>query len=140
MNHEPTVTVTAVPNHHALVLRWAAWINEFDVPAAFHEMTAALDRASLPLHVIVDLTQNPNLPLATTISETVSGPFMHPMMGQWLVVGSNRRAEIVARTVTAIGLRTNINWFDDMAEAMAFLETLEAREAAQRIPSFEGID
>jgi len=134
-----TVTIAPLEGHNALLLRWEAWINEFDIPAAFHKLTAALDQASLPVHVVVDLTRNPNLPLATTINETLSGPFMHPMMGEWVVVGSNRRAEIVARTVTAVGLRTNNRWFDDVSEAMVYLEALEATQAARRIATFEGV-
>jgi len=139
MNTLSTVAVAPLEGRNAIVLRWDAWIDEFDVPAAFHGLTAELDRASLPVHVIVDLTRNPNLPLATTINETLSGPFSHPMMGEWLVIGSNRRAEIVARAITAVGLRTNIHWFETLADALAFLETLEAHEAARRTPAFDGV-
>ena len=90
MEHSSSVLVEPVDGHPgAYWLRWDQWVAEIDIRPAFHALTRALDEARAPVNVIVDLRANPHLPLQTTISETISGPFLHRNMGRWLVVGSN---------------------------------------------------
>ncbi len=125
MDIQPTVRVEPVDGSlNAYRLIWEERVHEADVPAAFHALTAILDKAAAPVHVLVDLSRNPNIPLAATTQETLSGPFRHPRMGEWLVVGTNWRAKMVADVITKVGLRTNIHWFDAEADALAFLERL----------------
>jgi hypothetical protein len=128
MEHRHTVTIEPIKDHpNALRLNWERWVVEADVRPTFHELTHYLDEAFAPVNVLVDLTSDPRLPLQTTISETISGPFMHPNMGMWLVVGTNQRAQIVANVITLVGLRDSIRWFESEAEALAFLDQLEGR-------------
>ena len=125
-NHE-TVIVEPVKDHpDALWLRWAPYVAEADIRPAFHELTRRLDEAHSPVQVLVDLRQNPRLPLQTTIFETMNGPFLHPNMGLWLVVGTNPRAEIIATVITRVGRMDSILWYKTEAEALRKLEALEA--------------
>jgi hypothetical protein len=129
MEHRPTVFIESVDNHPTAVwLRWERWVVEADVRPAFHEMTHRLDTARQPVHVLVDLRADPRLPLQTTISETLSGPFMHPNMGEWLVIGTNARAHFVADMITRVGRQNSIRWFQTDTEAF---EHLSGREASQ---------
>ena len=112
----------------AFWLRWASYVAETDVRPAFRNLTRLLDVAHGPVHVIVDLRNDPRLPLQTTISETMSGPFMHRNMGRWLVIGSNNRAAIIAAVITKVGRIDSIFWFETEEEALAHLATLEGEQ------------
>lgn len=127
MDHKSTVTIEPIDAYpNAVRLRWERWVVEADVRPAFHELTRRLDIARQPLNVIVDLSADPRLPLQTTISETISGPFAHPNMGVWLVVGTNQRAHFIADMITRVGRQDSIRWFQTEAEAIEFLSGLEA--------------
>ena len=115
--------VTGYPG--AYWLRWSSYVAETDIRPAFHQLTHLLDEAHDPIHVLVDLRRNPRLPLQTTISETMNGPFMHRNMGMWLVVGKNPRAEIVATVITKVGRINSILWFATEQEALRKLAELE---------------
>ena len=121
-----TVRVFPVADHpEALWLQWDADVNADHVAPAFRRLTAALDEATIPVNVLVDLRQNPALPLTITIQETMTGPFLHRMMGQWLVIGTNWRAQVVANVITKTGIRKNIHWFETEEEALTFLTEVE---------------
>jgi len=125
--NDNTVRVMAVPGHPcAIWLQWDAKINPDHIPPAFDQLNTGLDSAEHPVHVLVDLRQNPTLPLAITMHEALSGPFTHPRMGIWLVIGSNQRAQIVANVITKAGFRKNIQWFETEEDAFARLEELES--------------
>ena len=129
MEHQPTVVVEPVEGHPgAFWLRWSSYVAESDVRPAFQKLTRLLDDAHAPIHVLVDLRSNPRLPLQTTISETMSGPFMHRNMGRLLVIGSNSRAEIVGAVITKVGRLNSISWFQTEEEALSCLATLEGEK------------
>jgi hypothetical protein len=130
MDHQPSVTVERVEGYpHAVRLKWERYVVETDIRPAFHQLTRFLDEASQPINVLVDLRSDPHLPLQTTISETLSGPFLHKKMGLWLVVGFNQRAEVVANVISAVGPRDTIRWYKTEAEALEHLSQLEERYA-----------
>src|SRR5688572_30105678 len=97
METNATVRVEPVEGYiNAYWLRWDREVKEADIAPAFHKLTAALVAADGPVYVIVDLRQDPNMPVATTMQETMAGPFRHENMGEWLVIGKNWRAEMIA--------------------------------------------
>jgi hypothetical protein len=128
MEQKRTVRVERVEGHpKALCLRWEQRIVESDIHPAFHEMTKFLDEAGQPVHVIVDLRADPNLPLSTTIFETLRGPFSHHNMGQWLVIAENARAKVIANIISKVGIRDSIHWFNTEDEALEHLTQIEAK-------------
>lgn len=134
MQAHSSVTVEPVEGHPAAFwLRWSSYVAESDVRPAFRALTRCLDEANTRVHILVDLRSNPRLPLQTTISETMNGPFLHKNMGTWLVIGRNPRAEIVASVISRAGHVNSIVWFKTEQEALRHLETLEA----QKIPAWD---
>jgi len=126
--NEETVRVIPVGGHPGtLWLQWEAEVNPDHVPLAFEKLNAALDAAISPLNVLVDLRNDPVLPLTITIHETITGPFRHRNMGKWLVIGKNWRAQVIASVISKTGLRENILWFDTEQEALIRLDELEAQ-------------
>jgi hypothetical protein len=74
MENAQTVRVFPVSAHPgAWWLQWEAEVNPDHVPSAFAKLTAALDAAASPVHVLVDLRKDPVLPLTITIHGNYSG-------------------------------------------------------------------
>lgn len=122
MENQPTVRIEPIEGYPgARRLFWETHVQEVDVKPAFEALTAILEKAEAPVHVLVDLTRDPNIPLGITTMETLTGPFRHKKMGEWLVIGTNWRARMIADVITKVGLRQNIHWFDSEADALAYL-------------------
>jgi hypothetical protein len=125
MSDLPSLRVEPVEGiANACWLIWDKQIAVGDVAPAFKKLTAILDKAETPVHVLVDLRSDPAIPLSITTTEVLAGPFRHKMMGEWLVIGKNWRAEVVANVITTVGLRMNISWFETADEAMTRLREL----------------
>lgn len=128
MESLPSVRVSPVEGYHnAYWLQWDSVVKEMDIAPAFQKLTKLLDDASGLVYVIVDLRANPNMPVAATMQETMAGPFRHENMGEWIVIGQNWRAEMIANVITKVGLRTNITWVKTEEEAFAKLDDLTKR-------------
>ena len=124
-----TVSVTPIAVQNALLMSWEHRVDRDDVRAAFQEMTDYLNEASRPLYVIVDLRNNPMFPLAETITAAFWGPFRHPLLAEWLVVGSSPAARTIGRTLTGISRRDNIRWFQTMEQAEEYLAKVALNKA-----------
>jgi hypothetical protein len=124
----PTVRVEPIPDYReSYKLIWEGRVQAEDVPPAFAILNKALAEASAPIYVLVDLTSNPTLPLSVTIEETLRGPFNHPMLAEWLVYGTNWRAQTIANVITKVGLRSNIRWSSSEAEALEYLGSVRPK-------------
>jgi hypothetical protein len=117
----PSVAVepTAVPN--VILMTWQPQVAEEDVQTAFSSISYYLAQTLDPLYVVVDLLAKPSFPMATTISEALRGPFAHPQMAGWVIVGGNRAANIIEKVLSNITRRKNVYWMESHAEAKAFL-------------------
>jgi hypothetical protein len=125
MSELPSLRVEPVEGiANACWMIWDKQIAVADVAPAFKKLTAILDKAETPVHVLVDLRSDPAIPLSLTTTEALAGPFRHRMMGEWLVIGKNWRAEVVADVVSKVGLRMNISWFETADDALARLREL----------------
>ncbi len=113
------------PNTYRLA--WEPSVREADVHPAFAALTDILNHAAGPVHIVLDLTCDPNIPLSLTTQEAFSGPFRHPNLGSWLVVGANWRARMIADVISQVGPGDNIRWFGGDAEAVDYLNSLQAR-------------
>jgi hypothetical protein len=71
--------------------------------------------------VVVDLRANPILPFIETVMAAIGGPFKHPRLSQWLVVGANPQAKVIGRTLTSLTQRNNTLWFDDVDAACEYV-------------------
>lgn len=116
-----TVEVNPIVGFRALKMTWQHRVNDKDIEAAFGMIMDALKRADAPLVVVVDLRQNPKFPLRSTISEA-SAPYRHPMMGEWLIIGSNWAAHAIERTLSNVTRRRNVQWFANDDEVIEYLQ------------------
>lgn len=121
--HEtPAISVRPMRGYPIIRMEWARKVTEHDVRDAFQQITALLDESTTPLYVLVDITVRPNFPLYTTAVGALQGPHNHPQLAEWLVIGKgNRMGQIISDVISARSKRTNIRWFDDEVQALAYL-------------------
>jgi len=119
-----TVIVELIAGCNALRMTWQRQVDAWDVHTAFRQMVDFMDQAVSTVHVIVDVRQDPLFPVSAVVSEVLTGPARHPRMGNWLVIGSNRLAELIGKILVSITGRKNIYWFKTEPEALAYLDTI----------------
>lgn|SRR5574341_141003 len=118
------IPVEPVAGHPALRMTWPADPSDGDVQAAFQQITALLDGAETPQYVVVDLSADPRIPIMSTFHELIFGPLRHPKLAKWLVVGHNRRSQVIASLMATVDAGHTIYWFDDEEEVGAYLNTV----------------
>lgn len=130
MNTEPTIRVTRVENAPALKMLWSCNIHPPDVGPAFQDINYRLNEASKPLFVMVDIGCNPNFPIFETVIHAATGPFRNPKLREWLIIGENVGAKRIENLLTRMTGSSNVRWFDDEAEAMAYIRAQTLIELA----------
>jgi hypothetical protein len=123
-----TVTVTKIQGQEsALLMTWEHDVNKDDVAPAFEQITEFLNVAPDTCYVIVDLLENPRFPIVETMRRALSGPYNHPKMGAWLVVGSNQLARQIENFLSTVTGKEKVNWFDTIEDAMTHLNEQTGR-------------
>lgn len=117
-----TCTAEPRPPYPAATLWWAHAVRREDVQKAFRDLNEILNAVSEPIYVFVDLRERPNFPLADTLRGALDGPFRHPMLKEWLVIGSSPMAHTIGRMLSSITRRHNIKWFTTEEEAVEYLQ------------------
>jgi len=134
---KPTVEVTCLEGSNTLRMRWQHHVLPHDVAHAFQQITDRLDVSDASLYVVADLTSNPRIPLKETISALLAGPYRHPRLAEWLIVGSNLEARSVANALFAITRRSNVRWFDTERDALDYLYVVTNAQNSQDNPDAE---
>jgi hypothetical protein len=120
-----TVRAYRIEGYAAWMLEWEQVINKDEIAPVFRKIVRALDASDEPLYVVVDLTKDPEFPMSQTINAALWGPFRHKRLQAWLVVGSNRTAQVIGRTLNNLTRRDNIVWYETVEEAFAYLDALK---------------
>lgn len=93
-----------------------------DVFAAFQQVKMVINQARYPTYVIVDLRQNPDLPMALTV-RMIHQVNQNPMMAGWLLVGAALEHQMQGTQVSTYG-RPPLYWFRTYEGALGYLEEL----------------
>src|SRR5258708_16564160 len=123
----PTIAVDLIIDYNLLKMTWAPQINEHDIAVAFREIASALKKSEIPIDVIVDISNNPQFSMQTLFSEALGGPFKHPQLGMWVVVGTSRAAHIVANGLNRLSGQKKVVRFSTQDEALTYLATYANR-------------
>jgi hypothetical protein len=119
----PTVYVEEISGYNAVKMIWAHDVDRHDVTVAFKHLQTMVESSSTPLYVVLDLQNKPRMPLQETMSGALTGPYRHPMLAEWLVIGSSMVARSIERSLAAIAKRQNMRWFETEADAFAYLDS-----------------
>lgn len=122
-----TCTATPIAGLPAVKLWWASRVDQKDVKPAFERLTTLINESPVPIYVLVDLSQRPDLPVIETIHNAISGPFRNANLAEWLVVGSSPLAQIIGRSLSMLASRSNIRHFESEQAAMAYLQRVAAK-------------
>ena len=117
----PTVMVEPYIIEYVLKMTWQHHIERNDLAPAFQKITHALQKTQHPIRIVVDLSNDPQFPIADTLMEALRGPFRHPKLAEWLVFGTNRSARWIAELLSKSTQRSNIRWFDNEDEVVNYL-------------------
>jgi hypothetical protein len=123
MDAHATVTVERLDQYPVAVIGmiWRKDVLDRDVQAAFVRINQYLNELPAPVYVLVDIRCSPHFPLITTIKGALSGPFTHPHLLAWLIVGKNSMAQVIEHTLSTFTGRHNVLWFTDMASVSDYL-------------------
>ncbi len=117
MSTNSTVSIERIDGCNALRMTWQHQVVEPDVRYAFREIVDALEETDEHLYVVVDLLSNPEFPMRVTVVEALPA-YRHPMLRQWLIVGSNRLAHMVEAVLSGATRRKNVLWFASERDAI----------------------
>ena len=132
MSYEKTVWAERIEELDAIKMVWGKRIDVEEMRKAFSDVVAYLNRADAPQCVIVDVSSNPRFPIIDTVIHCLAGPFKHPMLNEWLVIGGNDGARTIGNMLMRVSGRANIKWFDDEAAFTAYcVEQKAERERLQ---------
>ncbi len=102
-------------------MRWGSEPRVSSVNRAFDELTEYLQNAaSSRITVIVDIRADPAFPLQVTGKRALSIT-RHPRFDQWMVVGSNRGAQMISNVLKSV-VNAKISWFDSCESALTHLD------------------
>ncbi len=124
----PTVTVELVPEYPLFRVICKQRVDKQDVIPAFQTIMNGLEQTEKRMYVLVDIRQNTQLPIKEIVGAAFWGPHRHPNLVAWLVVGSNALARSIARLMSQISRRQNVQWFENEAEALTYIEQHMANE------------
>ena len=123
-----TVTISVVPDYPALKMKMDTKVKSVDMQFAYMDIERQLNNFDQPIYIVVDLTQNDQLPLQATISGALFGPYLNPMIRGWLVVGEHTMGKHVAKQLSFWTGKEHVMWFDTCDECLDYIqdEMLEA--------------
>lgn len=93
-----------------------------DIESAFAYIDQVLETADTQVHIIVDVSSQPKIPLGKTMTNAIQAQ-RTDAMGKWLVIGADWRAEFIGKTISSVG-KNNIEWFNSDEDAMQRLNEL----------------
>lgn len=117
----PGLSLSAVPDFHAIRMDWGEKANSDEVHAVFQQLTHALDAATEPIYVVVDIRRNKYMPIATTFANAFMKPHRHPKFIKWLVIGTHATAQKISDMLHRTTGQQKVVWFDTEEDVMVYL-------------------
>ena len=118
---QATITIKRIEGYNALEMTWACRVDPRDIRDAFQAVHNVLNDTQAPVYVVVDLCNNPQIPLLDTLYAAIE-PYRHPLLEEWLVVGTSQVAYLVERSLSRITGRHNVRWFNTCEEALQYIK------------------
>jgi hypothetical protein len=124
-----TVSVQPVKDYPALIMTWQKFAHPKDIRQAYRTISEALDVATSPIYVIVDLRDNMQMPLKETVTGAVFGPYNHRNLAAWFVIGTHQIARAVAGSLSQITRQHRVEWFDTEEQVYELMQELIAAKS-----------
>jgi hypothetical protein len=111
-------------------MTWDHLVNQADVTPAFEAILEILEESEGQVYVVVDILNSPHFPMAETMARALLGPFRHPRLEAWLIIGNNWMARSIEELLVKVTGRSNVFWFSSEVEALAHLRNQVRQTAA----------
>lgn len=106
---------------HIIKMLWSSKVNDGDVRSSFKEINNLLTVADHPMFVVVDITADPNFPIAATLTGALFGPYRNANLREWLIIGSNSAAHFIERTLSGATGRVIVRWFENASDVDTYV-------------------
>ena len=117
-----TVTVKLLDNYPALNMKMKANVRSIDMQYAYMEIERHLNHFMGTVFIVVDLTENEQLPIQATIAGAMFGPYLNPKIEQWLVVGEHRIGKQIAKQLLFWTGKERVEWFESCEDCLAYIQ------------------
>lgn len=114
-----TVEILDTELENVYCMRWGSQPSVVNVNHAFDVLKLHLHNATSAVTIIVDIRSDPNFPLQVTGRRALAIT-RHPDFEQWMVVGSNRSAQMISNVLKSV-VNAKISWFESCEDALAHL-------------------
>lgn len=120
----PKIIVSPLDDLPAIALLMTGKVNGFDLQEALIDVLIRLEHTQQPLYIIFNMNSaSHEVPLSEFVREALRGPYKHPMLAEWLMIGGSMSMSMAMITLTKITQRENYRWFDSHEEALAYIRT-----------------
>lgn len=118
-----SASVTLEQHHDAayLLVTWTGIVDGQAINTSFRAMQTYLDAAASPLPIVLDLSGCQRFSAPDALRGALFGPFRHPMLDEWLVIGADSLARNIGRVLSNVTRIHNIRWFFTHEQAYTFL-------------------
>ena len=119
-----TVAIKPFVGYPALWMTWQQEVNSDDIEVVFKQAAEMLNESDTSLYIIVDLRNNPQLPIVDTFMAALRGPFRSPRLREWLVIDTNSSARWIESLLKKASRRENIRWFNTEEKMLSYLDSM----------------
>jgi hypothetical protein len=116
------INITQHDEYPTIIMTWGNTITSGDVRAAFKEITTLLDTTSHDQCVIVDLSTHPSLPMLEIIQSALHGPYAHPKLRQWLVIGGDAFSRSIEKVLAHTTGQHRVKWINSYDDAIVCIK------------------
>lgn len=117
-------TEVSLEHYHGVVHLRVTWTGSVDgtaINTTFRDLQSYLDAARNPLPIVFDMSQCTRFSAPDALRGALFGPFRHPLVDEWLIIGADALARNVGRVLTNVTGIDNIRWFFTHEQAYTHL-------------------
>jgi hypothetical protein len=109
------------PQLSAIKLVWNSAVTEQGVREGFNRVQAQLTESESPQYIIMDISTNPQFPLKETTAAALFGPYRHPMLLEWLIIGDSEQWHFVEHMLHRATNERKMRWFDTLEAVETYI-------------------
>ncbi|MEO0594637.1 MAG: hypothetical protein AAF126_00840 [Chloroflexota bacterium] len=118
-----TVKLEFIPQQQVIKLTLAEHVVHSDMQRAMSSILVHLEESHDKHFIVVDMTKNNVLSVQATVSSAFFGPYGHPNVAQWLIVGHHPIGKRISRQLIGWTGESRFTWFDDTASCLKYILT-----------------
>lgn len=119
-----TMTVEQNEEHQIIRMNWEANIQTNNIEQAYHDVMDVVNESDKAVFVVLDLNNNPNIPISELLKGALAGSYTDPKVLKWLLIGKRDASRSIANTLFFVTGENKVVWFEDETGASDYLDKL----------------